>query len=139
MIFHLSLLVDDLDTSVVFYRNVLGCEQGRRAATWVDIDFFGHQLSLHLGQVGPTFHGTVDGVSVPMPHFGVILDMTEWRELTERIAGAGVGFALPPYIRFEGTDHEQGSCFVADPAGNHLEFKGTNLDLLAPTIQKVQP
>ncbi len=122
--FHLSLLVDDLDAAADFYGDTLGCPMGRRAPTWFDVDFFGHQLSLHAGQGAPLHVGVVEGVRVPMPHFGVLLDPARWHALVRRLEELGVLFVVAPQVRFAGEPHEQATFFVADPAGNHIEFKG---------------
>jgi uncharacterized protein len=139
VIFHLSLLIDDLESAAVFYRSVLGCTLGRRADTWIDIDFFGHQLSLHLGSTTPSRHGVVDEVTVPMPHFGVVLDMPVWHQLVQRITSTNTDFAVAPQVRFTGLAHEQATFFIADPAGNHLEFKGlrSGTSLLATDSNEV--
>ena len=133
VIFHLALTVDDLDEAVAFYGDALGCAMGRRAPTWVDVNFFGHQLSLHLGSRAVRRAGEVDGVEVPMPHFGVVLDLLRWRALASRLEAMGATFVIEPQSRFVDEPHEQATFFVADPAGNHLEFKGTGdgVDLLA--------
>ena len=121
----------------MFYRDVLGCTMGRRADTWVDVDFFGHQVSLHLGAPADarwrSCAGDVDGVRVPMPHFGVVLGLDAWQRLADRIAVADVAFAIPPRSRFAGEPHEQATFFIADPAGNPIEMKGVGpeVDLLA--------
>jgi uncharacterized protein len=128
MIFHLSLLTDDLDATADFYHSVLGCPLGRRADTWIDVDFFGHQLSLHLGSTAASVEGVVDNVKVPMPHFGVILDMPDWHHLVQRITSTHAEFVIAPQVRFAGLAHEQATFFIADPAGNHLEFKGLRTD-----------
>jgi hypothetical protein len=124
--FHLALPVTDLDETRRFYTDTLGCATGRTAARWVDLDFFGHQLVLHL--VDPADHPSaatnpVDGHDVPAGHFGPVLDWAEWERLAERLRDHGVGFVIEPYVRFEGKAGEQGTFFVRDPSGNHLEFK----------------
>ncbi len=135
--FHLSFSVNDLDTSRAFYGGVLHCQEGRSAPTWVDFDFFGHQLSLHLGEVASASSGKVDKLQVPMPHFGVVLDMEAWSVLGAHLREVGVPFTIEPQIRFEGAPEEQGTLFIADPSGNALEFKGARLPvtLLAPSAQ----
>ena len=65
----------------------------------------------------------VDGDDVPVPHFGLVLEMGEWRELAERLKGAGVQFVIEPTVRFEGQPGEQATMFLLDPSGNALEFK----------------
>ncbi len=123
--FHLAFHVTDLDAARRFYGDVLGCAEGRSTDTWVDFDFFGHQISLHLGQpfdAAPT--GRVENVMVPMPHFGAILPMTDWQALAQRVEAAGVSFVLKPSIRYAGEPGEQGTMFFKDPSGNPIEMKG---------------
>jgi extradiol dioxygenase family protein len=123
--FHLSFTVADLDEARGFYGDVLGCAEGRSAPSWVDFDFFGHQLSLHLGPVRPAERvGEVDHLAVPMPHFGAVLDYDAWLALTQRLRAHAVAFAVDPQVRFTGQPGEQGTFFVLDPSGNALEFKG---------------
>jgi extradiol dioxygenase family protein len=124
-IFHLALNITDLNQARQFYGGVLGCEEGRSTATWVDFSFFGHQLSLHLGApltTAPT--GQVDQHLVPMPHFGVVLTLDDWRVLAARLTAAGIKFVIPPSIRFAGEPGEQHTMFFIDPFGNPLEIKG---------------
>jgi uncharacterized protein len=123
--FHLAFHVTDLEVARHFYGGVLGCTEGRSTDTWVDFDFFGHQLSLHLGTpFNATLTGRVDDVAVPMPHFGVILSMPDWRNLAERIQAAGVACVIAPSIRFASGPGEQGTLFFKDPSGNPIELKG---------------
>lgn len=124
-LFHLAFNVTDLERARRFYGDVLGCAEGRSAPTWVDFDFFGHQMSLHLGpvlQTAPT--GQVDGVMVPMPHFGVILTLPDWQALAERLREAGTRFVLEPQVRYAGEPGEQWTMFFCDPFGNPIEIKG---------------
>lgn len=123
--FHLAFHVTDLDQARAFYGGVLGCAEGRRAETWVDFDFFGHQLSLHLGQPfanAPT--GKVGDHLVPMPHFGLVLAYADWRALADRLQAAGTDWVLAPSVRFEGEPGEQWTMFFRDPSGNPIEIKG---------------
>jgi uncharacterized protein len=124
-IFHLAINVTDLSKARAFYGGLLGCTEGRSTDTWVDFDFFGHQLSLHLGEpfkVEST--GEVGGIKVAMPHFGVVLGMDEWRALADHLGKQGIAFILPPSIRFEGEPGEQSTMFFLDPSGNPIEIKG---------------
>lgn len=124
-LFHLAFNVTDLDTARRFYGGVLGCREGRSTATWVDFDFFGHQISLHLGQPFATANtGHVGEHRVPMPHFGLILELPEWRAMAERLTAAGTDFVLAPQVRFEGEPGEQWTMFFRDPFGNPIEVKG---------------
>ncbi|RYF76675.1 MAG: dioxygenase [Comamonadaceae bacterium] len=124
-IFHLAFHVRDLDAARAFYGGVLGCPEGRSTATWVDFDFFGHQISLHLGEpfeVADT--GRVGDAMVPMPHFGLALALPDWQALAARLEAAGTRFVLAPQVRFEGQPGEQWTMFFCDPSGNPIEIKG---------------
>ena len=123
--FHLAFMVNDLEESADFYCRVLGGRRGRDAPNWVDIDLHGHQLSLHKGKDLTPIQGysEVDGHPVPMPHFGVVLDMEDWQELADKLQAAGTSFVIEPYVRFKGQPGEQATMFFHDPAGNALEFK----------------
>lgn len=122
--FHLAFPVDDLAAARTFYGGVLGLTEGRAASTWVDFDFFGHQISAHLApaEVGSAT-SAVDGDAVPVRHFGLVLPWEDWKAFAERLRGAGVPFLIEPRIRFRGEVGEQATFFVQDPAGNALEFK----------------
>jgi len=123
--FHLAINVTDLDQARAFYGGVLGCPEGRSTDTWVDFDFFGHQLSLHLGpplQHAPT--GKVGDHMVPMPHFGAVLPLSKWQETADRLTQGGIDFVLPPTQRFAGEPGEQWTMFFHDPCGNPIELKG---------------
>ena len=124
-VFHLAFNVRDLDGARRFYGGVLGCREGRSTDTWVDYDFFGHQLSLHLGEPFATAAtGRVGDKLVPMPHFGIVLMLPEWQAMAARLQQAGVDFVLPPQVRFEGQPGEQWTMFFCDPFGNPIEVKG---------------
>ncbi|MDE4190759.1 MULTISPECIES: VOC family protein [Phaeobacter] len=124
-IFHLAYHVDDLEAARAFYGGALGCDEGRSTDTWVDFNFFGHQISLHLGPVFATANtGKVGEHMVPMPHLGVILPQEEWRALADRLEAEGIDFTIPPTTRFAGEPGEQSTMFFHDPAGNPIEIKG---------------
>ena len=131
-LFHHAFNVTDLDEARRFYGDVLGCAEGRSTATWVDFDFFGHQLSLHLGAPFNTAStGHVGEHLVPMPHFGVVLALPEWQALAGRLQTAKTTFLLAPQVRFEGQPGEQWTMFFCDPCGNPIEIKGLrSLDTL---------
>ena len=123
--FHLAYHVTDLKEARRFYGGVLGCREGRSTETWVDFDFFGHQISLHLGEPFPTARtGRVGEHLVPMPHLGIVLPLADWTALVGRLEAAGVAWEIPPQVRFEGEPGEQRTAFFRDPAGNPIEAKG---------------
>ncbi len=123
--FHLAFPVDDLAAARDFYGRVLGCPEGRSADRWVDFDLRGHQIVAHLAPeaVAARASNPVDGDDVPVPHFGLVLAMEDWKALAERLESAGVEFVIPPTVRFAGQPGEQATMFLTDPAGNALEFK----------------
>lgn len=124
-IFHLAYNVRDLAEARRFYGGVLGCAEGRSTDTWVDFDFFGHQLSLHLGEPFATARtGHVGDVLVPMPHLGLVLELADWQAMAARLEAAGTPFVLKPQVRFEGQPGEQWTMFFLDPFGNPIEIKG---------------
>ena len=124
-LFHLAFHVRDLDAARRFYGGVLGCREGRSTASWVDFDFFGHQISLHLGEpFATTDTGRVGDHMVPMPHLGVVLELPDWQSLAQRLVTADVAFVMPPQVRFEGQPGEQWTMFFRDPSGNPIEVKG---------------
>lgn len=124
--FHLAVPVDDLNEARAFYRDTLGCPEGRSSDHWVDFDLFGHQFVIHLQPKRVSqevHHNPVDGHDVPVPHFGVVLAMKDWENLAARLKSRGVVFIIEPYVRFQGEVGEQATMFFRDPSGNALEFK----------------
>jgi extradiol dioxygenase family protein len=125
-LFHLAFPVHDLNAARDFYGGVLGCREGRSSDCWIDFDLYGHQIVTHLAPdfVRQNITNAVDADAVPIPHFGILLSMDGWRELSERLRQSGVKFVIEPKIRFEGETGEQATMFFLDPSGNALEFKG---------------
>lgn len=123
--FHLAFPVRDLDEARAFYGGLLGCPEGRSCQDWIDFDFRGHQIVAHLCSETAYSVGSnpVDGHSVPVRHFGLILPWAEWGELADSLRSAGVRFQIDPHIRFAGQPGEQATMFFLDPSGNALEFK----------------
>jgi len=124
-VFHLAYTVGDLDSARSFYGEFLGCEEGRSTDTWVDFNFFGNQLSLHLGEIVSRCktQSSVEGTEVPMPHFGCVLEWNAFQQLAEKLISASVDFVIEPHIRFARLPGEQATMFIKDPFGNALEFK----------------
>ncbi len=130
--FHLAIPVKEISTTRGFYRDILGCKEGRSSDNWVDFDFFGHQLVIHKNDDKKNIEveNKVDGKDVPIPHFGVVLEWNLFSQLEKRIRGQ-VEFIIEPYIRFQGQKGEQKTMFFKDPSGNALEFKTfKNIDQL---------
>ncbi len=122
--FHLAIAVDDLSAAEAFYAGVLQCRIGRASEKWIDFDLMGHQVTVHhCDAVREEARNPVDGESIAVPHFGLILEWGQWETLTERLRACGAAFDLEPTVRFRGEVGEQATAFVRDPAGNMLEFK----------------
>lgn len=129
--FHLAIQVRDIDEARRFYGEFLGCPEGRSSEAWVDFDLYGHQFVCHLnpalntsdGAATPAHKNPVDGHGVPVPHFGVVLEMDAWQALADKLKAHGVEFEIEPYTRFKGEPGEQATMFFKDPSGNALEFK----------------
>ena len=123
--FHLAFPVDDLAAARRFYGGLLGCGEGRSSDRWVDFDFHGHQIVAHMApdSVAKRAINPVDGDDVPVPHFGLVLPMDEWRAVAGRLTEAGTDFVIAPTVRFEGQPGEQATMFFLDPSGNAIELK----------------
>ena len=127
-LFHLAFPVNDLEAARGFYGGVLECEEGRSSDSWIDFNLYGHQIVTHLAPDGGGVKATnhVDADHVPVPHFGIVLPMNEWKALAEKLKSKGIEFVIEPKIRFGGEVGEQATMFFLDPSGNALEFKGFN-------------
>jgi uncharacterized protein len=123
--FHLAFPVHDLEAAREFYRDVLGCSEGRSSGSWIDFDLMGHQIVAHLdpGAKHQATSNPVDGHDVPVPHFGVVLTMPDWEKLADRLKARKIAFGIEPHVRFQGKPGEQATMFFRDPSGNALEFK----------------
>ncbi|HKL91351.1 MAG TPA: VOC family protein [Allomuricauda sp.] len=123
--FHVAVPVHNLEQCRTFYRDVLGCEEGRNAEQWVDFNFFGHQFVIHYKPKSEedTHTNPVDGKNVPVPHYGVVLPWETFQTFSKDLIEKGIDFVIEPYIRFKGEPGEQATMFFLDPAGNALEFK----------------
>ncbi len=123
--FHLAIPVADLAAAELFYCGLLGCSKGRTTSRWIDVNFLGHQVTLHLvDSPNPDVDtNPVDGDQVPARHFGIVLDMHDWRLLAGKLQSANRDFLISPRTRFEGEIGEQATMFLLDPSGNALEFK----------------
>lgn len=124
--FHLAIPVKEIKETRAFYRDIMGFEEGRSSDRWVDFNFFGHQLVIHqVDQTNENAINQVDGHAVPVPHFGVVLTITQWKTLAAKLEKANIEFIIKPHIRFEGQVGEQATMFFKDPSGNALEFKAS--------------
>jgi extradiol dioxygenase family protein len=126
--FHLAIEVRDIAEARTFYGELLKCPEGRSDVSWVDFNFFGHQLVCHRSDTYPAARressaNPVDGHDVPVPHFGVVLDMDSWKALAAELERRATKFVIEPHIRFAGQPGEQATMFFLDPSGNPLEFK----------------
>jgi extradiol dioxygenase family protein len=123
--FHYAFKVTDIESTRNFYQDILLCKTGRETASWIDFDFFGHQLSAHVSADIPEldYCGLVDGVQVPIPHFGCILNETQFEQLRRNLESNKIRFLVQPQTRYTGEKGEQKTMFVLDHSNNPLEFK----------------
>ena len=127
--FHLAIQVRNIAEAREFYGSLLECAEGRSDKNWVDFNLYGHQLVCHLnetiGKNGKVKSHTnpVEKNDVPVPHFGVVLEMDGWYKLAEKLQKKEISFIIEPTVRFKGDTGEQATMFFEDPSGNTLEFK----------------
>lgn len=124
-VFHFAFKVKDLASTRKFYVDILGCQEGRSTDTWIDFNFFGHQLSAHISDHLPAldYCGHVDGVKVPIPHFGCLLSVEQFHLVQAKLEAAHIEFVIKPQKRYAGKVGEQYTMFVFDLSGNPIEFK----------------
>lgn len=123
--FHYAFKIKDIPSTRAFYINMLGCTEGRSTETWIDFDFFGHQLSAHISEniLPLDYCGKVDGIMVPIPHFGVVLDLEKFKEIETILLNNKIEFIVPPNVRYANMPGEQWTMFILDPSQNPIEFK----------------
>ncbi len=123
--FHYAFKVSSIERARSFYVNLLGCKEGRSSEHWIDFNFFGHQLSAHVSNAIPEldYCGQVDGIRVPVPHFGCLISVSAFREIEAKLAVANIHFIVKPYLRYEGKVGEQLTMFFLDHCGNPVELK----------------
>ena len=137
-ILHLAIPAGDLNTTVKFYTNILGCSLGNsEEGRWVDVNFWGNELTLHQSEEQlPNVRHDVDMGVVLVPHFGIHLTQKDFDDVKDRIAAAGLKYIDEPYRRFKGNKYEQETFFIADPNNNILEIKSmVNPHLLFPAAE----
>ena len=128
--FHLAFPIYDIEKTILRYTNILGCTIGRQDKRWVDFNFFGHQISGHLIDKSDEEINTniVDGENIPCRHFGIILNRSDWNDLSQNLILKNIDFIVKPTIRFKNEKGEQATFFIKDPNENVLEFKSFKND-----------
>nr|MBC7612164.1 VOC family protein [Pseudopedobacter sp.] len=123
--FHYAFKVKDIASTKQFYSEILGCNLGRETDHWVDFDFFGHQLSAHVSTAIPDldYCGIVDGIKVPIPHFGCIISFEDFDRISKKLKEHQITFLMDPQTRYIGKTGEQKTMFILDFSSNPLEFK----------------
>lgn len=119
ILFHLAFPIHDVEATLRFYVDGLGCTVGRRARQAVTLGLAGHQLVGHLvHDERPVQKGIYPS------HFGLVfLSLEEWQALADRAKAKGLTFYQQPRVRFSGTRIEHRTFFLEDPSHNLLEFK----------------
>ena len=128
--FHLAFPVYDIQKTIDWYVSYLNCSVGRKSKKWVDFNFYGHQISAHLidKKNKKDKINLVDGKKIPSRHFGIILEMNDWKNLVTYLNEKKVKYVIKPNIRFKGQIGEQATFFIKDPSNNVLEFKAFQND-----------
>ena len=107
----------------------MDCKIGRESSKWIDLNFYGHQISAHLiKKKNIITTNIVDGKNIPVRHFGIILEPNEWKLLSKRLNDRKIKFIIKPNTRFKGEKGEQSTFFITDPNDNVLEFKSFKND-----------
>jgi extradiol dioxygenase family protein len=118
-VLHLSIPVDDLGAARSFYVEAFGCRVGREREEWIDIWFFGMQLTL---QLRPDEVRPLDEQGVR--HFGVVLgDAKAYLALVDQLDAAGVEWLSAPTVHDADSLSGKVGGKVADPSGNVIEVK----------------
>ena len=118
-VLHLSIVVADLDEARAFYVDTLGCRPGREDGDWMDVWFYGLQLTLQErpDQVLPSERQG-------KRHFGVTLDAAGFADVLARLQSVpDVRWVDPVSTDHPGTPREQTKGKLADPSGNVIELK----------------
>ena len=122
--FHIAFATTDLKRIKAFYGGLLGCAEGRSAANWVDYNFFGHQLTIQevprMEKVTRVYN---PASNVPSEHWGIVLDLEDWKNMRDKCRKIGVTFFIEPCTVMKGEVGEQMSFFIEDPDGHAIEFK----------------
>ncbi|RAP32340.1 glyoxalase [Candidatus Marinamargulisbacteria bacterium SCGC AG-414-C22] len=128
--FHLALSTKDIQGTKKYYTEVLELKIGRQDKTWVDFDFFGHQLVFHesLDIEFTSITNDVDRKKVVVPHFGIVLKLKDWHDFSEKLIQKKQKFIIDPYIRFKGTSGEQATMFFLDNNKFAIEVKAFKND-----------
>jgi len=122
--FHLAFPVKNLLETKLFYTNFLGCTIGRISDDWIDFNFYGHQITAHLSPDScDVVYNKVDDRSVPVRHFGLIMDWEDWHIAKDKLIQNKAQFIIEPYIRFKNKPGEQATLFIVDPSINGIELK----------------
>ncbi|EDP94924.1 VOC family protein [Kordia algicida OT-1] len=123
--FHYAFKIKDIASTRTFYVDILNCKEGRSTENWIDFEFFGHQLSGHVSSNFPEldYCGKVDGIHVPIPHFGCLLTISQFEDIQQKLEANNIEFVVKPQTRYKGQTGEQRTMFVFDYSGNPLEFK----------------
>jgi extradiol dioxygenase family protein len=122
--FHLAFATTDIKRIKAFYGSFLGLKEGRSSDTWVDYDFFGHQLTIQeVPKLIKTARIYNPKSKVPADHWGIVLSLADWRRLRDKLKKVGIPFYIEPNTVMAGEVGEQRSLFIEDPDGHAIEFK----------------
>jgi extradiol dioxygenase family protein len=122
--FHIAFPVKSLSDTIAFYTNVLDAKIGRSGLNWIDFDLNWNQITVHEDNNFKKLTPIFGNESVPINHFGIILTLSNWEIMKQKIQDENIPFLIEPRIIFEGQAGEQHSFFIQDPSGYAIEYKG---------------
>lgn len=109
----------DLGEARRFYESAFGCDVGRVRVGWLDVWFFGMQLTL---QERPD--EVLDASQQGVRHFGVVLDdEATYEQLIEQLRSHNVPWLSDPTRHTEAELSGKRGGKLADPSGNVIEIK----------------
>ncbi len=125
-LFHIALPTNNIESMRRFFIGVLKADLGRTGPGWLDVNLFGHQITIQevgnsLRPASEHFHPSL---GYPLRHFGIILEMAVWNKLSGKLQEAGVPFSFGPETLMPGDPGEQRVFMITDPDQNVWEFKG---------------
>jgi len=122
--FHLAIPIVNIEETMSFYLNTLKASLGRSASNWADFNLFGNQITVQENSSFTKLIPIISKEGIPVNHFGIVLNLSDWNKLKDKLKNKGINFLLEPKVVFEGEVGEQHSFFILDPNGYAIEFKG---------------
>ena len=122
---HVVLRVSDLERSIAFYRDVIGCTLDRRRPEYGMVHMRAGSSMIDLLDInGPVGGGTqVDQHQANFDHFCLRIAPFDEHALIAHLQKFGLELELPVRHRY-GAQGDGPSLYLHDPDGNRVELKG---------------